>query len=309
MRTQQLLYLLEISKTRSINKASEKMNISHQALNASIKNLEDELNTCLLHRNQQGVSLTETGQLTADFATTHLIKLAQLQEMIAKIEGGQNVALPKGHLNIATMAIPNYSLVQPTIKQFMLKYPQITIDITRSTLEDILSNIKQQKIMLGFIVIYETPLEWLEPDNPFLINPLLTDKSYIVTSNEHPLAKKKTAVTPKSLLKYPFVVYHEGKEINIPAVLALKESYSPHIKISTNSLETFEETILAGQGIGFVSKLLIKSTTFFKQKERLAFIPLKNTPTPIIISVLNKESYAQNQKVIDLFLDMLKNFT
>ncbi|NLI11118.1 LysR family transcriptional regulator [Pelotomaculum propionicicum] len=308
MRTQQLLYLLEISKTRSINKASENLNISHQALNVSIKNLEDELNTCLLNRSAQGVSLTETGQLTANFATACLNKLAELQEAIAKIEEGRNVATPKGHLNLSTMAIPNYSLVQPTIKQFLLKYPQITIDVTRTTMAEILNNIRQQKIMLGFITIHKTPLEWLAPDCPFLIDYLLTDKSYIVMSSEHPLAKKKTAVTPKSLLQYPFVVYREGNEINVPAVLALKESYNPQIQITTNSLETFEETILSGQGIGFTSKLSIKSANYFKHKEKLSFIPLKNTPTPIITLLINKEAYIQNQKVIDLFLGILKSF-
>jgi len=308
MRIQQLLYLLEVSKTRSINKASENQNISHQALNISIKNLEDELNTSLLKRNAQGVSLTETGQLTADFAATFLNKLAELQEAIAKIGEGGKVATTKGHLNLATMAIPNYSLLQPTIKQFLLKYPQVTIDVTRTTLADILNNIKQQKIMLGFINIYQIPLEWLEPDCSFLAKPLLKDKSYIVMSNEHPLAKKKTAVTPKSLLQYPFVVYREGNEINVPAVLALKESCNPQIQITTNTLETFEETLLSGQSIGFTSKLLIKSAAFFKHKERLTFIPLKNTPTPIITLVINKEAYSQNQKVIDLFLDILNSF-
>ena len=61
MRMDQLEYLIEISKNRSLNAAAKKLHISQQALSTSIKTLEDELGFKVLYRSYQGVALTPKG--------------------------------------------------------------------------------------------------------------------------------------------------------------------------------------------------------------------------------------------------------
>ena len=50
MRIEQLVYLIEAARLRSINKASENLYITQQSMNLSLKKLEDELGTKLLER-------------------------------------------------------------------------------------------------------------------------------------------------------------------------------------------------------------------------------------------------------------------
>ena len=54
MRTEYLNYLVEISKHKSMNLASQKLHISPQALSAAIKGLENELQIKLLDRTTTG---------------------------------------------------------------------------------------------------------------------------------------------------------------------------------------------------------------------------------------------------------------
>ena len=68
MRTEQLQYLIEISKHKSMNIASQKLHISPQALSTAMKGLEKELNMQLLERTTMGVSLTEDGEKLKEIA-------------------------------------------------------------------------------------------------------------------------------------------------------------------------------------------------------------------------------------------------
>lgn len=79
MRIEQLLYLVEVSKNPSISSASEKLHISHQALNRSLKALEEELGTTLFNRSPNGVSLTPQGEKTVETAKNILNQLNDLK--------------------------------------------------------------------------------------------------------------------------------------------------------------------------------------------------------------------------------------
>lgn len=74
MHIDQLRYLVLIKRLGSINKASEQVHISQQALSTSIKKLENEVGHDLLVRHTHGVSLTENGRLLAKFAEEMLKK-------------------------------------------------------------------------------------------------------------------------------------------------------------------------------------------------------------------------------------------
>ncbi|MBO5139223.1 MAG: LysR family transcriptional regulator, partial [Peptococcaceae bacterium] len=83
MRLEQLEYLCEISKRKSMNLASSKLFVSQQTLSTAIKNLEKELDCKLLERTYHGVFPTEIGQELIDISQDMLIRLDQLKLKIA----------------------------------------------------------------------------------------------------------------------------------------------------------------------------------------------------------------------------------
>ena len=80
MRTEQLLYLLEISKNPSLHIASEKLNMTPQALSASIRKLEEELGFAVLKRTTQGVTLTADGRALLSAGKRFLSAVAKIQQ-------------------------------------------------------------------------------------------------------------------------------------------------------------------------------------------------------------------------------------
>ncbi len=62
MKIEHLQYFIVLANSSSISKAAEKLFISQQQLNRIITSLEEEVQTKLLSRTTNGVSLTEEGQ-------------------------------------------------------------------------------------------------------------------------------------------------------------------------------------------------------------------------------------------------------
>ena len=79
MRTEQIVYLLEISRQNSINLASQNLNISVQALAKSIKNLEAELGFSILDSSHRGTVLTESGKFLLEAGLEFIGKINTLQ--------------------------------------------------------------------------------------------------------------------------------------------------------------------------------------------------------------------------------------
>lgn len=61
MRLQQLLYVKEIARCRSMNKAAVRLYISQPSLSEAIRDLEKEFGITLFDRSRRGVSLTAEG--------------------------------------------------------------------------------------------------------------------------------------------------------------------------------------------------------------------------------------------------------
>ena len=73
-----LRYLIEVSKTNSINKAANNLFISKSAISSSLKRLEDECQTTLFNRSHRGITLTEKGLSIAE-------KIYERHRLIAKM--------------------------------------------------------------------------------------------------------------------------------------------------------------------------------------------------------------------------------
>ena len=63
MTFQQLKYIIEISKSRSITAAAQNLFISQPSLSKSVKELETELGITILERTRHGISFTSSGNL------------------------------------------------------------------------------------------------------------------------------------------------------------------------------------------------------------------------------------------------------
>ena len=74
MQTNALRYFLEVARTGSLSKASERLFVAVSALSRQIAKLEDEIGTPLFERRPRGMVLSEAGRLLAAHARRSLLE-------------------------------------------------------------------------------------------------------------------------------------------------------------------------------------------------------------------------------------------
>ena len=74
MRLEQILYLVEIERYKSMNAAAKELHVTQQNLSSAIKRLEEELQLTLITRTSKGVALTKDGDYVASLGRELLDK-------------------------------------------------------------------------------------------------------------------------------------------------------------------------------------------------------------------------------------------
>ena len=209
MRIEQLLYLVEVSKNPSISSASEKLHISHQALNRSLKALEEELGTTLFNRSPNGVSLTPQGEKTVETAKNILNQLNDLK--LSFFNGAKKTTCTlKGNLSIVSTPQAASTILIPVLCDFKKRYPKVNFFITETTPNKIISAIENNSYDFGIANFSVQSLRQIDP-NKITYHPLYTEKSFALVPHDSPLAKHKS-ISIKTLLKHPLILYGSASD-------------------------------------------------------------------------------------------------
>jgi DNA-binding transcriptional LysR family regulator len=84
MTLEQLSYVLEISKTRSINKAARNLFISQSAISIAVQNLEKELGQPIFSRTNQGVLPTPFGRSFIRYISPIMAQIQQIDNIFLR---------------------------------------------------------------------------------------------------------------------------------------------------------------------------------------------------------------------------------
>lgn len=306
MRLEQLHFFVTVANCRSINKASEYLHISQQSLHFSMKKMEQELGYTLFLRDNQGVSLTPSGQLVYAVAQEILNRNDYMLKALKEI----NSVLPNevlfGHLNIVT----NNStiLLGKVIRDMMNKYPACTFNVKEKNTPYISSALAANEDVICFLATLKDTFN-LDKDllEKCYIEPLFDSKSYVLLTHSHPLSKYKS-VSIKSLLKYPLVSYEVGEDDYNLIFDVIAQFGVPNFKLITNSIEIFLEAIFSGQTIGVLNKVMLDNSTAIQENNNVTYIPIREALTTSVYAVSTYTYYHRNQQLIDVFLNMLKEY-
>jgi DNA-binding transcriptional LysR family regulator len=112
------------AESGSFTHAAEKLNMSQSAVSRQISALEEDLGLKLFIRHARGLVLTEVGEQL--FRTAHRMQ-AELQAVETQMSDSQDV--PTGQLIITTTVGIGSTWLSSRIHEFLLLYPDITIEI------------------------------------------------------------------------------------------------------------------------------------------------------------------------------------
>ncbi|MBP9694690.1 MAG: LysR family transcriptional regulator [Alphaproteobacteria bacterium] len=110
-----------------LTEAAKALNLTQPGLTRHIKDLEEDLQTKLLFRDQTGVRPTEAGKILFEFATEMTEKADQVENMMRDFNQE-----PRGVLKIEVNSVLIQSLLPLYVADFMDKFPLLDLNLVSS---------------------------------------------------------------------------------------------------------------------------------------------------------------------------------
>tara|TARA_R110001606_G_scaffold399222_2_gene582364 strand:- start:12792 stop:13682 length:891 start_codon:yes stop_codon:yes gene_type:complete len=127
MNIEHLKLFIRVAATNNISLAGNELSLSPAVASSHLNKLEEGLGVRLIHRTTRKVSLTEEGQAFLPYAED---VLASVDAASASIGVGESS--PIGTLRVAAPASFARMHLIPELKNFMLKYPDLIVDLRLS---------------------------------------------------------------------------------------------------------------------------------------------------------------------------------
>lgn len=113
-----------VADAGSFTRAAESLGLSQSAISRQIGALEEDIGTPLFHRHARGLVLTEQGEILLETAHEMAAKMVAVEARLSETKDR-----PAGHLRInATIGFGTIWLAS-NLKEFMDRYPEITVTL------------------------------------------------------------------------------------------------------------------------------------------------------------------------------------
>ena len=236
-----LLSFMVVARERSFTRAAAQLGVSQSALSHAMRNLEARLDVRLLTRTTRSVAPTEAGDRLFQRLGPHLQEIEQALSALRDTR-----AHPSGNIRLTAGEHAASAVLWPTLKPFMLQYPDIHIEITVDNgLTDIVDGRFDAGIRLGEQVAKDMIAVRIAPDM----------RMAVVGSADY-LARYGTPQTPYELDRhrcinmrlptlgglYAWEFEQEGREVRVRV----------DGQITLNSLPQRIDAATAGLGLAYV---------------------------------------------------------
>ena len=205
MTVQQLKYIITISETGSLNKASEVLYVAQPSLTNAVQELERELGITLFNRSGRGVTLTNDGMEFVQYARQVVQQYDGLLEKYGK--GGtlkKKFGISTQHYSFAVKSFVEM------VKHFDTGEYEFAIRETKT--REVIDDVAGGKSEIGILYLSDfnrKALEKLLRTNSLEFHHLIDCDAYVYLWKGHPLAKN-ASVRFEELEDYPCLSFEQG---------------------------------------------------------------------------------------------------
>lgn len=230
----------------NFSEAAKKLHISQPTVSHHIQLLEQELEVSLFERSSSGLHLTEAGQFLLPWAHKLIRETIEMQEMMASL---QNKIV--GYLRIACSTTTGKYLLPQFAARFHNQYPGVNITILSCTQENVIPRLLEEDSNLG-VLSREICGDGFECQEFF------EDHIILIAPPDHPWAGHQI-IEPADLIDTPYIIREptSGTRQVMAAELAKHDISIDDLDIflEVGNAEAIVETVAAGFGVSFVSRL------------------------------------------------------
>lgn len=231
-----------VASCGSVSQAAAQLRNNQPNLTRAIKNLESELGCTLFQRTNRGMRLTPEGERLFEHVRVAFRQIergeAELQELRA---------LRRGSVTISASEIALRGILQPVLREFRRRHPEITLKISNHTTPQAVEALKNG---LADLAVVTTPLT---PEDGLSFRRLRTVRERAVCAGFPELCDRP--VTPEELLRYPIVslgAQSTSYQLYSAYFAAQGLRFAPDIEAAT--ADQILPLVEAGLGIGFVTE-------------------------------------------------------
>lgn len=276
-----------VASRLSFTRASEELHISQPAVTKHIKEIENQLNTKLFHRNGTTIQLTQSGKILFEYAEKIRNIYRDLEFEIYQINQQH-----KGKLIIGASTTVAQYILPEILAKFNSYYKDIKIELLTYNTEAISELLKSGKIDFGII-------EGESQSSYFDYQSFKADEIVLVARSGHPLANKTLSL--KELYGLDFVFREQGSGTQEFIQNRLKEKRITieelHTVMRLGSSESIKNYLLHSNCMAFLSV----STILHELKNNLlTIIDLKNFSIERNFHIIL--SKGEQSELINLFL-------
>jgi LysR family hydrogen peroxide-inducible transcriptional activator len=261
----QLEYIVALDSNRHFVQASEKCFVTQPTLSMQIQKLEEELGIKIFDRTKQPVIPTEIGASIIAQARIILREANMIKQIIHEQKDSMT-----GEIRIGIIPTLAPDLLPPLFKQMREKYPQLNLVIKETITEEIIHELKNNRLDCGLVV---TPLK----DASIKEDVLFYEELFVYVSKKNSLYNKKyvlaTEIDPNQLW-----LLEEGHcfRSQILNLCELRKHSDLHFKYETGNIETLKRMVDKSDGITILPELAVMEFS----KPQLKLVKRLKEPSP-----------------------------
>jgi LysR family transcriptional regulator, regulator for genes of the gallate degradation pathway len=195
----QLRALTALSASNNYTMAARSLGISQPSLHEAAHGLESLLEVRLFEKASRGIMLTRSGDILSQHVKLAFAEIEQGLVEVAELNGNQG-----GPVRIGTMPLARSSILPVAIRALAREQPGARISVIDGPYSALLRGLRYGEIDIIIGALRSEP-----PAEDVIQSALFDDYLAVIARSGHPLAKKNR-ISPRELMKYPWVIAHKG---------------------------------------------------------------------------------------------------
>jgi DNA-binding transcriptional LysR family regulator len=248
MDTRQLAAFCKVVERGSFSQAAGGLGVTQPAVSLQVRSLEERLGRKLLDRSGRRVEPTEAGRRVYDGARKLLDAEQQLLDDLA--EDGADLT---GSFALGASTGPGGRLVPLLVCEFSEAHPALHVALSISDTQTVISRVAGRELELGIVGAARKA-------KGLAFEPLARDEIVLAVAAGHRLTGKTIALD--ELAAETLIEMQEGAGVRQVVEEELRRArvkLRPHARIELGLQESVKNAIVAGYGVGFISRAALES--------------------------------------------------
>jgi DNA-binding transcriptional LysR family regulator len=290
----QLKYFVEIVDAGNYTRAAERLYIAQSALSRQMKELESDMQVCLLQRDSRHIELTQAGQLFYERSKRILEDLEDAIVQAHQVGKGEQGRIRVLHSSSVTLS----SAIGAVFNTLLTQFPGVSLDFSKAPSEHQALDIDEGRADFGLVRL---PILRKFPN--IQVKKVFDEKLMLAVSGGHRLAQKKE-VEIAELRDEHFVSFphkDRGGLSYLVAELCMRHGFFPTAARATSRKSSQLNLIEANMGIAIVPQSMREVAP-----AGICFLSLPEQDAHSAVALIyRRDAPAMIAKFIEAFLQLM----